>query len=117
MQKAVFKIGSRHLDMVGNLETALESPRRNALVQHLHGGLFGGAGGHFLQPANRQRVFTRFDHQFGFRETGHRDRNAIGVFAQALDIIGRVGRSGLDARRLVEQRKQTVKADCGTVQR
>ena len=41
MQQAIGKIGSRHLDVVGELEAPLEGARRNALIENLR--LFGGA--------------------------------------------------------------------------
>src|SRR5882762_6785521 len=60
-----------------------------------------------------QGIFLRLDGKLGLRESCDRDRNAIGFLAGPFDIVGRIGRTAatFEARRLVEHRKQPVKAD------
>src|SRR5580704_16358866 len=111
MQQAVLELGALDLDEVGELEHALERARGDPLVKHVAAlsFLLG-----VLVAADGEGIFLRDDRQFGLAEARDRDRYAILVLAGPLDIVGRVpGSAALDA--LIEQRKQPVKADGGTI--
>ena len=102
-------------DVVGELEAALERTRGDALIEDfalvgfalLDGPLRRGRSGCF--PASRSR--------FVFGEAGDRDRDAIVVFAGALDVVGRVGRRRLDAGVLIQHREEPVETDGRTIER
>ena len=96
--------GALDLDVVGKLEHALESASGDALVEHLADVLFL----HLLLALDGQRVFLRLDRQLVLAEAGDGYGDAIVVLAGALDVVGRVARSGLKA---VQHRKQPVEAD------
>ena len=95
-KQAVFERGARHDDMIGELEPALESSRRDPLMQEFATGLF---LSRLLRAANRQRVLTRLDREILARETRDRERHPIGVLAGALDVIRRVIGSVAPSRR------------------
>src|SRR5262249_28785716 len=44
------------------------------------------------------------------------ERDAVGVLAGPLDVIGRIGRACVEARDLVEHREQPVESDGGTIE-
>ena len=111
VEQAVLDAGTGHLDMVGELEAALEGAGGNALIKHF--GLVSRFAGGFI-AANGERAFLHFDIEFLIGEARDRDRNPVGVVAGALDIVRRVGRRRA-VERVVEQRKHTVEADRGAV--
>ena len=100
MQEPVLELGALDLDEIGELEYAFERARRNALVQDFAGVLFRLA---LLFAADRERVFLQFDIELVLAEAGNRDRDAVGVLAGPLDIVGRIGRGGINRAGLVEQ--------------
>src|SRR5690348_103637 len=113
MEQAVLKRSASDLDMLGQLEHALEGSRRDALIEHLAFGLVGLG----LLALDRQRVLLRLDRNLGLGEAGDRDRNAIGVLAGSLDVVGRVGRAvAFEARDLVEHREESVETDGRTIE-
>src|SRR5262249_1621101 len=113
VEQPILEGSALDLDVVGELEAALESPRSDALIEHLAGLL---ALLHLLLAANGQRVFLDLDRQLGLGEAGYRDGNAIGVLTGTLDVVGRVARCRLEAGCLIEQREQTVEANRGTIE-
>ena len=99
--------------MVGQVEPLLECARGDAAMQV-------GAIGLVLLAAGRndQAVFALLDIQILGGETGHRDRDAIGVVVGLFDIVGRIGRgAGILGHDPVQQVRHTVKADTGAVKR
>lgn len=115
MQEAVLEGRALDLDEVGELEGPLEGARGDALIEHL--ALLLVLNLRFL-AADGQGVLLGLDRQLGLGEAGDREGDPIAVFAGALDIVGRVGRTlTIISRHLVEQRNQTVEADGGTIER
>src|ERR1051326_4388350 len=112
VKQAVLEARALDLDVVGELEAALERPRGNALVEHFAGLL----GLRLLLAADRQGVFLGLDREVGLGEPGDRKRDAIGVLAGPLDVVGRIARRAVDARDLVEQGKQPVETDGRTIE-
>src|SRR5262245_12177688 len=110
MQEPVRELRAGDLDVVGKLEAALERAGRDALIEHLTlllVTLF------LLLAADRERVFLRFDGQVVLGEARNRNRDAIGVLAGPLDVVGRVTRGRFSDA--IEHREQTVEADGGTI--
>ena len=90
MQETVLEGRALHLDVVGKLELALESARRDALIEHL-------AGVSCLtcfSPLMVSVFSFDLDRQFVLAEAGDGDGDAIVVLAGALDVVGRVARRG-----------------------
>src|SRR5207249_3803478 len=98
------------LDVVGKLEDALERAGRDALIEHLAAVLL---VPRLFLAFDRQRVFLRFDRKLVLAEARHRHRDTIGVLAGALDVVGRIARSGLEA---VEHGEQPVETDGRTIE-
>src|SRR4051812_33850574 len=109
VQETVLQRRALHLDVVGKLELALESAPRDALVEHLAGIVLLD----LLLALNSQRVFLGLDQQLALAEACDGYGDAIVVLAGALDVVGRVARSGLKA---VQHREQPVKADGRTIE-
>jgi hypothetical protein len=99
--------------MIGKLEPSLESARRNALMEDLttldRSYLILGA-------FDRQGVLFALDDDFIFREACDRKRDAISVFACALNIIGGITGRPIVTGCLIQKIKQSVKTDGLTVQ-
>src|ERR1051326_5438591 len=93
VKQAILEARALDLDVVGELEAALERPRGNALVEHFAGLL----GLRLLLAADRQGVFLGLDREIGLGEPGDRKRDAIGVLAGPLDVVGRIARRAVDA--------------------
>src|ERR1043165_330157 len=112
VQEAVRELRAGHLDVVSELEAALERAGRDALVEHLALllGLF------LLLAADRERVLLGLDRQFVLGEARDRNRNAVGVIAGTLDVIGRIGRGRAVKAGAIEHREQTVEADGRTIE-
>ncbi len=69
-----------------------------------------------LFTAHDQQVRLAMDRKIRFGEPGHCERDAIGILAGLLDVIGRVARRGLfEPGDLIDQREQPVKTDGGTM--
>ena len=114
MEQPVAKLGALHLDEVGQLEAALEGPRGDAAVKNLAAVLFGVL---VLLALDRQHVAVRLDRDVlvGKARYGHRD--AIGIVAGALDIVGRIALAAFRLRERIKHREEPVEADGGTVER
>src|SRR5437868_8613337 len=110
MEETIVELGTDDLHKIGKLETALEGPLSDALMQELalRFALLG------LLAGDAERVLFYFDGDVVLAETGNRHGDAIFVFADALDIIGRVGRN-LEASGIVEKLAQAVEADGRTI--
>src|SRR5204863_7059928 len=110
VQEPVFEGRALHLDVIGELEDTLERARRDALVEHLTAVL---VVLDMLLALDGQGVLLGFDRELVLAEAGNRYRDAIGVFAGALDIVGRIAGSGLEA---VEHGEQPVETDGRTIE-
>src|SRR5262245_6810541 len=110
VQESVLEARALHLDVVGKLEDALERAGRDALIEHLTDGLL---VLRLFLAFDRQRVFLRFDRKLVLAEAGHRHRDAVGILAGPLDVVGRIARSGLEA---VEHGEQSVETDGRTIE-
>src|ERR1700730_3846010 len=89
VQEPVVERGAFDLDVIRELERALEGTRRDALIKDFAARLL--VAGLFL-ALDRQRVFLRFDRKVVFAKARNGNRDPIGVLASALDIIGRIAR-------------------------
>src|SRR5690606_10346586 len=108
MEEAVLKVGTFHLDMIGKLEAALEAASRNTAMEI----------GHIFRliaaASDGQHVLLYLDLEVGLAKACHGDRDAIGILAGPLNVIGRIGGAGV-ARHGIEQRLKLVEADGRTV--
>ena len=111
MEQAILERGVLHLHEVGKLEGALEGTRGDAAVEHFGLRVL---VGDFL-ALDRQRVFLRDDGELILGKAGDRNGDAVGVLAGALDVVGGITGAAVRAR-LVEQVKETVEADGGTIE-
>ena len=100
--------------MVGELERALESAGRDALIEHFAVLLF--LRGVFL-AVDGQHVFLHFEVEFLVGEAGDGDGNTVGIFAGTLDIVGRITGNAAVIAEGIEKRKHAVETDGGTIKR
>src|SRR6185437_3585376 len=91
-----------------------EGARGDAAVQHF-GLVRGILIGDFF-ALDRQRVLFRDDGELFLGEAGNGDRDAIGIIAGPLDVVGGIAGAAVGGR-LVEQGEKTVEADGGTIKR
>ena len=108
MEQAVFQLGAFDFDMLGELEFALKSAARNALVQ------IGGLAGLVALAGDGQNTIGHFDAEVLFGKAGGGDGDAIIILVAALDIVGRIALGRVGA---LEQIEQPIKADGGTEER
>src|SRR5262245_11111601 len=112
MEQAVLDAGALHLDVIGELETALEVARGDAAVQELALLLLG-----LLGAGDGERLLLDVDAELVLAEAGHRHGNAVLVIAEPLDVVRRVARRGLvEPGHRVEQVEQAVEADGGAIE-
>src|SRR5262245_26784837 len=111
MQQAVLHGGTLDHDMIGELEPALEASRRDAAMEE-RGVLMLGA----FFAADGKGILLHLDGEVALAETGNGHADAILVFADALDIVGRVARGlAVETRERIEQRAEPVEADGGAI--
>ncbi len=114
VKQAIFQMGVADLDMVGQLEPALEVAGSDAAEQNFGIGLLV----LLLIAFDKKRVFLGFNIQVFFAETGYGHGNTIGVFAGPFDIVGRIGWGALfGLAHGIEQAEQAIKTYRGTVER
>ena len=111
VQETVLERRALHLDVVGELEYALERARGDALVERRALGLVGLG---LLVAADRQGVFLDLDVELALGKARDRNRDAIVVLAGPLDVVGRI--TGRAVAELVEEGKQPVEADGRTIE-
>jgi len=70
-----------------------------------------------LATGHLQAVLFDLDLDFRAVETGHGHRDAVGVLAGNLDVVGGVAWLRVVAHRIVQHAGQTVEANGGAVQR
>src|SRR6266436_3928128 len=114
MQEAVLHFCGLDLDEIRKPEYALERPCRYALIEKLR---FAGIGFANLFTLHGEAIFLCLEGKLRLGKSRNRDGNAIRILASPLDIVGRIGWTTLEAHRLVEHRKQPVKADGGAIKR
>ena len=115
VQEAVLQRRARHLDVVGELEAALEGAGGDAAIEHFTALL----ALLFVPLAlHHEHVFLRLDVDVALAEAcdGHGD--AVGVLVAPLDVVGRIGlrRFAVPPGR-IEQAEQTVETDGRTIER
>src|SRR5262245_22315720 len=110
VQEPVLEGRTLDLDIIGELEDALERTRCDALIEHLTAVLL---VLRLFLAFDRQRVLLRFDRKFVFAEARHSKRNAVGVVAGPLDVVGRITRSSFEA---VQHGEQPVETDGRTIE-
>src|SRR5947199_3728743 len=110
VQESVLEGRTLDLDIVGKLEDALERASRDALIEHLAVVLL---VLRLFLAFDRQRVFFRSDRKLVLAKAGDCHRDAVGILAGPLDVVGRIARSGLEA---VEHGEQPVETDGGTIE-
>ena len=110
MEQAVHEAGGLDLDMVGKLEATLERAPGNAAMQELRAFRLG-----LCLAFDGQRIVLDGDIDITLTETGNRHGDAVSVFAELFDIVGRVGNrfGGLGG---LENAAEPVEADGRTEQ-
>jgi len=112
MQQAMLKVGALDLDIIGKLETQLESAFGNAAMEEFTG-LVGFR--HRLGALDHETVFLGLDGDVTIGKAGDGNRDAVGVLARALDIVGRIGLGFLPDER-VEAIEDAVETDSRTIE-
>ena len=84
LEQAVVEGRALDLDVVRQVELALEVPGRDAPVEELALGLLG------LAAFDRDDVLLGRDRDFVRRETRDRQRDLVTVFGQPFDVVGRI---------------------------
>src|SRR5690606_1964535 len=113
VQQAVPELGAKHLDMVGKLEAALERPRGDAAMQESRACVLLPS----LAALDARHVAMGFYGDVVLREAGYGHRDAVGILAGALDIVGRIGLTVRGLSERVEHREKTVETDGRTIER
>ena len=113
-QKPVLERSIFNFDVIRKLEAALESTPGNAVVKQVLAFLVV----FFLGTAAQcQRVFVQNNVDIIRFETGNRHGDAVVIFVDLLDIVGRVGKVAFRIlRRIVEHSGHSVEANAGTKQ-
>jgi hypothetical protein len=110
MEEAVIEAGADHLDRLGELEAALEGAARNAAVEVLAGIAFQALAG------DEERVLLDPDVDVVGAEARDRHRQAVGIVAGLLDVVGRIRGNGVGPRR-IDDAHQPIETDGGTEKR
>ena len=104
----MLKIRPGHENVIGELEAADEAALGDAAVQEIAVTRILVLG--FL-AGDRQQAFLGFDVEFRLGETGNRDLDGEGVFADALDVIRGIALRPVEAGGLVDHAGEAVEAD------
>src|SRR5690606_32997640 len=114
VEEPVLEVGALHLDMIGELEPALEAAGRDAAVQvaPLALALLG-----LLLAAHGERALLHIHLDLIGRETGNRHGDAVLVLAEALDVVRRIGGGEIAARGAVEELRRPAEAAGRAVER
>src|SRR5580692_8904476 len=80
VKQAVFKARAGHLDVIGELEAALERAGGNSLIKHLRLRRFALALA-FPRPTDGKGIFLGFDREIGCAEARDRHRYPVGILA------------------------------------
>ena len=107
MEQAILEAGAGDFHIFGQLEAQLESALGNAAMQEFTGFL---ARTRRLGAFDDEAVLLALDSDIALGETSDRDRDAVGIVADLLDVVGRVG-LGLLADKAIEAAEQPVEAD------
>ena len=114
MEQPVLELGSLHLDMLGELEAALERAAGNALVKDV---LALRLVALFALARNGEHAVVQLHIQVLLGEPGHRNADAVMGLVGTFDVIGRVAVAGIVLRNLVQHVEQPVEADGRTEKR
>src|SRR5690242_19908946 len=106
MEQAIIEARAGHLDVVGELEAALEGAARDAAME-IPGGILVLLG----LAVNHELVLLDRDVEIVRAEARHRHGQAISVLAGRLDVVRRVAAGAIDARRCVGQAHQPVETN------
>ena len=102
----MIKFGTLHHHIVGKLEAAFETPAGNALMQEFRivVGLLVFFAGH------REGISFGFNGNLVLRKTCNGHCNAVSIFTQAFNVVGRVS-VGFAATGFIQQAEHAVKTD------
>src|SRR5690606_36689164 len=104
MKETILEHGASNLHVVGQLEAPLEAARGNAAIEKLACILALLA----LFAPDRQYVTMCFNRDVFLGEARNRHRNAIGILAGALDIIGRIRLAAIELTERVKHGEKPV---------
>ena len=110
VQQTVLQPGIDHLDVLVQLELALEVALGDSLIQELALAVA------FLAPSDGQGALFAGDFDIVLAKSGDRHGDAIAVFLDQLHVVGRVARLAV-GNGSIQQTRHTVETDCGTVKR
>src|SRR4051812_28597667 len=106
MEQAILERGAGYFDILGELEAELESALGNAAMQEL--ALLLGGGG--FGALDDEAVLLGLDHEVALGKAGNRDGDAVGIIADLLDVVGRVG-FGFLADEAIETVEDAIETD------
>jgi lysophospholipase len=107
MEQSVFQTGTIHENVISELKATLECASGDTLIEIF--GLFSGLFD-LLFAADDERIFFRFDRQFLIGKASDRNRDAIIVLVETLDIVGRVAVS-LRVGELIDHFEQAIETN------
>src|SRR3954452_8978056 len=105
LQQAVIKRRALDLDIIGQVELALERPGRDALIQELALGLVG------LAAFDRQHILLCGDRDLVGGKAPPPQRYLVPVLAKPLNVAGRVIVVAARVLRCIDEIEKAVKAD------
>ena len=106
-QKPVFKVRITHLNVISQVEAALEGTLGNATMDEL--ARFASIA--FALAGHHQHIFLHLNVKVGLAETGNSQLDDIFVLIELFDIVGRVAITRFLLGRRVDHVGHTVKAD------
>ena len=111
-KQAVVERSTLDLDVVFEIELALEGSRRDALIQErMIGAALGLPIG--LAAGDRQLVLLSSDCDLLRREAGDRQRNPIAILTGTDDVVGGIVVLAVQPLGVVDEIEQAIEADAG----
>src|SRR5579862_93468 len=107
MEQSVLELRALDLDVLGQLEAALERTAGDTLIKESRLALVMLAA----LALHHQHAFAHLDIQFLFAEARDRQRDAVMGLVGALDVVGRIGLRSLILRDRIQKVEQPVEAD------
>src|SRR6516162_1728772 len=106
-EQTVGQLRAHDLDVIGELEAALEGAAGDAAIEELL--LLGRL---LLLARDEQRIGLLGDREVALGEARHRHDDAIGVIARLLDVVGRIAEGGvIDPSGRIQQTGKAVETD------